>query len=142
MIARKLPLLATHLWAGSRSTRDRPLVDDDSQQRTFSQPAYEDVGNQTARELPRHLPSGHGFWTALPAAGHVGIQKAKGGGVISRGRFAVVPNPVDYRTRPADLRRPVATRAQGLDVAAHERLGPLVYRLTGKASDLLPSADQ
>ena len=56
--------------------------------------------------------------------------------------FAVIPYPVDYRTRPADLRRPVATLADGLaelDIAAHEWLGLLAYRLTGKTRELLPS---
>lgn len=59
--------------------------------------------------------------------------------------FSVVPYPVDYRTRPSDLLRPVATLAEGLedmDVAAHEWLGLVAYRLTGKTSELLPSADR
>jgi uncharacterized SAM-binding protein YcdF (DUF218 family) len=56
--------------------------------------------------------------------------------------FDVVPYPVDYRTRPADLRRPVATIVGGLeltDIAAHEWLGLLGYRLTGRTRSLLPS---
>jgi uncharacterized SAM-binding protein YcdF (DUF218 family) len=59
--------------------------------------------------------------------------------------FEVVPYPVDYRTRPADLRRPVATIVGGLeltDIAVHEWLGLLGYRLTGRTQSLLPSPDQ
>lgn len=55
--------------------------------------------------------------------------------------FAVIPYPVDYRTRPADLRRPVATLADGLaelDIAAHEWPGLLAYRLTGKTRSCCP----
>lgn len=51
--------------------------------------------------------------------------------------FPIVPYPVDYRTRPRDLRRPVSTIAGGLefmDVAAHEWLGLLIYRVTGKTT--------
>src|SRR6185295_10248649 len=53
--------------------------------------------------------------------------------------FEVVPYPVDYRTRPADLRRPVATVVGGLeltDIAVHEWLGLLGYRLTGRTQSL------
>jgi uncharacterized SAM-binding protein YcdF (DUF218 family) len=56
--------------------------------------------------------------------------------------FEVVPFPVDYRTRPADLTRPVASIAAGLemtDIAAHEWLGLIGYHLTGRTKSLLPS---
>lgn len=55
--------------------------------------------------------------------------------------FSVIPFPVDYRTRPADLWRPVSTMAAGLadlDIAAHEWLGLLAYRVTGKTTEILP----
>lgn len=58
--------------------------------------------------------------------------------------FSIMPFPVDYRTRPADLRRPVASLAEGLvfsDAAAHEWLGLLAYRLTGKTKVLIPEPD-
>jgi uncharacterized SAM-binding protein YcdF (DUF218 family) len=57
--------------------------------------------------------------------------------------FAVVPYPVDYRTQgPANLRRPVESIAEGLqhlDLAAHEWLGLIMYRLAGRTQELLPS---
>jgi uncharacterized SAM-binding protein YcdF (DUF218 family) len=55
--------------------------------------------------------------------------------------FPIVPYPVDYRTRPRDLRRPVSAIAGGLeftDIAAHEWLGLAVYRLSGKTAEMLP----
>lgn len=58
--------------------------------------------------------------------------------------FPVVPYPVDYRTRPADLRRPIASLTGGLgysDAAAHEFLGLLGYRLTGKTTTMLPAPE-
>lgn len=56
--------------------------------------------------------------------------------------FPIVPYPTDYRTRPADLSRPVDSIAEGLvlsDVAAHEWLGLAIYRLAGKTAEALPS---
>jgi uncharacterized SAM-binding protein YcdF (DUF218 family) len=55
--------------------------------------------------------------------------------------FPVLPYPVDFRTRPADLRRPVNSIADGLeltDLAAHEWVGLLTYRFTGKTRQFLP----
>jgi uncharacterized SAM-binding protein YcdF (DUF218 family) len=55
--------------------------------------------------------------------------------------FAVVPFPVDYRTRHADLYRPVNSIGNGLDlvdIAAHEWLGLVVYHLVGKTAEILP----
>lgn len=55
--------------------------------------------------------------------------------------FAVVPNPVDYRTRGADLWRPAASIAAGLtasDLAAHEWIGLIMYRAT-KTRELFPA---
>lgn len=55
--------------------------------------------------------------------------------------FPIIPYPVDYRTRPRDLHRPVSTIAGGLeftDIAAHEWLGLAMYRLSGKTAEMLP----
>ena len=57
--------------------------------------------------------------------------------------FSVIPYPVDYRTQgPANLRRQVESIAEGLqalDLAAHEWLGLIMYRLVGRTLELLPS---
>lgn len=58
--------------------------------------------------------------------------------------FPIVPYPVDFRTRPADLRRPVNTIADGLtltDIAAHEWLGLIAYRLSGRTRSILPGPE-
>ncbi len=56
--------------------------------------------------------------------------------------FAVEAYPVDWRTRgPIDAVRPFASLAAGLgqtDIAVHEWVGLLVYRLTGKTAELFP----
>lgn len=58
--------------------------------------------------------------------------------------FPVIPYPVDYRTKTADLALPLSTIADGLDIsdnAAHEWLGLAIYRLTGKTQTLFPAAN-
>lgn len=56
--------------------------------------------------------------------------------------FPIVAYPVDYRTRPGDLHRPMGSIADGLeliDIAAHEWLGLAMYRMAGKTAEVLPS---
>ena len=57
--------------------------------------------------------------------------------------FAVEAYPVDWRTRgPIDAVRPFASLGDGLrrtDTAVHEWVGLLVYRLTGKTTELFPA---
>jgi uncharacterized SAM-binding protein YcdF (DUF218 family) len=56
--------------------------------------------------------------------------------------FPIEAYPVDWRTRgPIDAARPFNSLGAGLrqtDAAMHEWLGLLVYRLTGKTSELFP----
>ncbi len=57
--------------------------------------------------------------------------------------FTVEAYPVDWRTRgPIDATRPFAALTDGLamtDVAVHEWIGLLVYRLTGRTTELFPA---
>jgi len=57
--------------------------------------------------------------------------------------FDVIPYPVDYRTRGGNkLQRPRGALAQGLeatDLAAHEWIGLIIYRLSGMTTDLFPA---
>jgi uncharacterized SAM-binding protein YcdF (DUF218 family) len=57
--------------------------------------------------------------------------------------FAVEAYPVDWRTRgPIDAARPFGSLSEGLrrtDEAAHEWIGLLGYRLTGKTNELFPA---
>jgi len=57
--------------------------------------------------------------------------------------FPVEAYPVDWRTRgPSDATRPFASMRRGLtltDYAVHEWVGLVVYRLTGKTTELFPA---
>ena len=57
--------------------------------------------------------------------------------------FAVEAYPVDWRTRgPIDAARPFGSLSEGLrrtDEAAHEWIGLLGYRLTGKTNEVFPA---
>jgi len=57
--------------------------------------------------------------------------------------FPVEACPVDWRTRgPNDVRRPFTSFTEGLimtDIAVHEWVGLLAYRLSGKTSELFPA---
>jgi uncharacterized SAM-binding protein YcdF (DUF218 family) len=77
-------------------------------------------------------------WLLVTSAFHmpraVGTFRAAG--------FPIEPYPTDYRTRgPGDMVRPFAVAHDGLqltDTAAHEWLGLLAYRLTGRTMELFP----
>ena len=78
-------------------------------------------------------------WLLVTSASHmpraVGCFRAVG--------FSVLPYPVDYHTRgTADLGRIQPSVAEGLadtDLAAHEWVGLITYRVAGLTNDLFPS---
>jgi hypothetical protein len=63
-------------------------------------------------------------------------------GSFEAAQFAVIPYPADYKTdQESSLTRLPESAAQGwyyLDIAAHEWLGLIAYRLSGRISALLP----
>ena len=80
-------------------------------------------------------------WLLVTSAHHM----PRAVGCFRRAGFAVVPYPVDWRTRGAlDLVIPFASVAGGLartDVAVREWIGLAAYWLTGKTSELFPGPD-
>ncbi|MBN8995196.1 MAG: YdcF family protein [Rhizobiales bacterium] len=84
-------------------------------------------------------PNEGGRWVLVTSASHMARAMA----CFRAVGFSVIPYPVDYRTRgAADLRRPVDSIADGLqalDLAAHEWIGLVTYRLSGQTRALFPS---
>jgi len=80
-------------------------------------------------------------WLLVTSAYHM----PRSVGLFRKAGFAVEPYPVDWRVgNRADLLRFSAFALEGLqrtDLAMHEWIGLLAYRLTGKTSQLLPGPD-
>ena len=80
-------------------------------------------------------------WLLVTSAYHM----PRSVGLFRKAGFAVEPYPVDWRVGSrADLLRLSAVAIEGLqrtDLAVHEWIGLLAYRLTGKTSQLLPGPD-
>jgi uncharacterized SAM-binding protein YcdF (DUF218 family) len=78
-------------------------------------------------------------WLLVTSAFHMPRSIA----VFRAAGFPVEAYPVDWRTRGwADERRPFLSFTNGLtmtDTAAHEWVGLLVYRLTGRTTELFPA---
>ena len=78
-------------------------------------------------------------WLLVTSAAHM----PRSVGIFRRNGWSVVPYPVDYRTYGD--RRDLKLSAAGLDalekvdIALHEWLGLVAYRLTGKTDALFPS---
>ncbi len=77
-------------------------------------------------------------WLLVTSAMHM----PRAVGAFRRAGFAVVPYPVDYRTRgklwPLDWPRSAARAFGVMDAAAHEWVGLLGYWATGKSDALFP----
>ena len=78
-------------------------------------------------------------WLLVTSASHMPRAVA----AFRAAGFPVEAYPVDWRTRgPIDATRPFASFLAGLtmtDYATHEWVGLVVYRLTGKTTELFPS---
>ena len=78
------------------------------------------------------------------AFGDVGLSHAKGHGVISQGWLDCRSYPVDWRTSGwSEVYKVQIDWMTGLnltDTTAHEWLGLIAYRLTGKTDELFPSS--
>jgi uncharacterized SAM-binding protein YcdF (DUF218 family) len=80
-------------------------------------------------------------WLLVTSAYHM----PRSVGLFRKAGFAVEPYPVDWRIGgSADLLKFSAFAVDGLqhtDLAVHEWIGLLAYRMTGKTSQLLPGTD-
>jgi len=78
-------------------------------------------------------------WLLVTSAGHM----PRAMGVFRKVGFDVSPWPVDYRTRgPQDLTRFFSKASEGwrrVDMAVHEWVGLMAYRVTGRTDNLFPS---
>jgi uncharacterized SAM-binding protein YcdF (DUF218 family) len=85
------------------------------------------------------LPKPGERWLIVTSAHHM----PRSIGAFRAADFPVEAFPVDYRTRGAiDLLRPFATVGDGLrrtDTAVREWVGLVMYRLTGRTSELFPA---
>ncbi|TMJ04206.1 MAG: YdcF family protein [Alphaproteobacteria bacterium] len=121
--------LAARLFASFGIAKERIVLEDKSRDT--------DENARFTRELLQPKPGER--WLLVTSAHHmprsVGVFRAAG--------FAVEAYPVDYRTRGAiDLLRPFSNVGDGLrrtDTAAREWVGLLVYRLTGRTTELFPT---
>jgi len=88
-----------------------------------------------SRQLARPQPGEH--WLLITTAFHM----PRAVGVFCRQGWALQPIPVDHRSMPEQLLRPrpdLLAHLNNLQVALHEWLGLIAYRLSGKTSALLP----
>lgn len=98
-----------------------------------------DTRENAEQSLRLAKPLPNQTWVLVTSASHMPRAVAS----FSAVGFTVVPYPVDYRTQgPGNLRRPTGSIAEGLqalNLAAHEWLGLIMYRLAGRTQELLPS---
>ena len=110
---------------------------------TASRIEFEEHSRDTLQNAEQSLliakPQSNETWVLVTSASHMPRAIASFRAV----GFPVIAYPVDYRTQgPVELRRAVRSLAEGLqavDLAAHEWLGLVLYRLTGRTQEFLPS---
>jgi uncharacterized SAM-binding protein YcdF (DUF218 family) len=120
--------LALRLLQSFGIPRDRVVLDNKSRDT--------DENARFTKELLNPKPGER--WLLVTSAYHM----PRSVGAFRHAGFPVEAYPVDWRTRGAsDLWRPFSNVGDGLrrtDTAAREWIGLLVYRLTGRTSELLP----
>lgn len=120
--------LAERLFVDLGVAKDRLLLEDRSR----------DTAENAAFSKQLAAPKPGERWLLVTSAHHM----PRAIGAFRQVGFLVEAYPVDYRTRgPQDLLRAFASLGDGLrrtDVAAHEWLGLLIYRLSGRSSELFP----
>jgi uncharacterized SAM-binding protein YcdF (DUF218 family) len=111
---------------------ERVLIDDQS--RT----TWENAANALALGHPHPGET----WLLVTSASHMPRAVGAFQGV---GWPSVLPWPVAYRTTrqgwPAPL-QPVGAKLAAIDLAAHEWIGLIIYRLEGRTRQLLPTPEQ
>jgi uncharacterized SAM-binding protein YcdF (DUF218 family) len=106
--------------------------------RMILEESSEDTCRNAEESLLAATPSTGERWLLITSAGHMPRAVACFRAVA----FPVIPYPVDYRTRgPGNLSRqsPIAEGLRLADLAAHEWLGLLGYRLLGRTSEFFPA---
>ncbi|GGA43401.1 YdcF family protein [Pelagibacterium lentulum] len=81
-----------------------------------------------------------GTWLLVTSASHM----PRAVGCFRAASLAVIPYPVDFRTKSGNINWS-ATASSGLsavDLAAHEWIGLVTYRMAGLTEELFPSPDQ
>lgn len=78
-------------------------------------------------------------WLLVTSASHM----PRAVGCFRAAKFTVIPYPVDYRTRDSAelfaVRESIAAGLAEVDLAAHEWLGLITYRVAGMTGELFPA---
>lgn len=104
---------------------------------------YEDRARNTFENAvfskPLVSPQPGETWLLVTSAFHM----PRSVGIFRKVGWDVVPYPVDFRTPvgPAGYAFDIASGSRDLDLALHEWIGLLAYRLTGKTSSLFPGPE-
>lgn len=110
-----------------------------ARQRTEMEESSRNTCENATQSLLAAKPAPNERWLLVTSASHMPRAVA----CFRAAGFSIVPYPVDYRTHgTANLRRPTASIAEGLealDLAAHEWVGLVTYRMLGLTNEIFPS---
>lgn len=149
-LARRYPQARLIFAGGAATLRDAPFTEAEAVERFWREMGgepgrlvYEARSRNTwenavyTRELVAPAPSER--WLLVTSAFHM----PRSIGIFRRIGFPVIPFPVDYRTSGSwsewSLRGNAPEMLRLVDLAAHEWIGLVVYRLTGKTNALFPA---